>query len=280
MRKLTGALALCAAVAISPTTGAMTTDGDWSDWFSYSGNVASNNWDETLVSLNSAGTRALNDEEGPTPGRGGQAYDIEQIFYMYEDADANALTGGVLRIGLVTGFPAEGVSVDDLYAGDMFIDFGNSGDFDVAVATSTSNDNVEVPGGVDSDYFGNNYLNDGTSNWIVREPTLFPEIATPWRVNRNQSIENLLNSSVAWGRMGAHSFLEIAVEIDGGLEDIISNPLGGVGLHWTMECGNDVIRVQDNLPLVAGTNPIPEPSTLILLGMGAMGVALRTRFTA
>lgn len=197
---------------------------------------------------------------------------------MFEDADANALSGGTLRIGLVTGFPPEGRPLDDLYAGDMFIDFGNTGGYDLAVATSTSGINAEVPGGVDSDYFQNNYVNDGTANWSVRDPTIYPG-STPWRVARNAAIENQLLTTVAWGKMGVRYFLEIAVVVDGGLEEILTNPQGGVGLHWTMECGNDVIDVRDDTPFAPFT-PIPEPSTFILLGMGTLGVALRKKFIA
>ncbi len=257
------------------SVGALTTDGDWSDWFSYGGNVASNVWDEGLVTLSLGTIRTLNDEEGPTPGVGGQAYDIEQIFYAFSDDDPNAVTGGTLHIGLVTGYPPEGHPLDNLFAGDMFIDFGNTGDYSLAVATSTSPVNPDVPGGVDADYFGNNYGNDGTPNWTVRDPVFFPA-SGPWRVNRNPAIENLLTSSVAWGQQGVHYFLEISVDIDAALEDVLTNPDGGVGLHWTMECGNDVIDVIDDTPLI----PIPEPATFILMATGLLGLALRGRFTA
>ena len=268
-------LALGVMFGFVPAAGAITTDGNWSDWFTYGGNVASNTWNENLVTLANAGIRTQNDEEGPTPGFGGQHYDIEQIFYMYQDADPNALTGGTLRIGLVTGFPPEGVVFDDLYSGDMFLDFGNTGGYDLAIATSTSGINLEAQGGVDSDFFGNNYLNDGTANWGIQDPTLFPG-STPWRVNRNAAIENQFSSTVAWGQMGVHYFLEIGLQVDGGLEDILTNPLGGIGLHWTMECGNDVIDVRDDTPFA----PIPEPSTFVLLGMGALGAMLRKKFSA
>lgn len=280
MISTTRALVTVAVIGLSSAAGAITTDGNWSDWFTYGGNVGANTWDENLVILNPLNIRTQVDEEGPTPGGGGQRYDIEQIFYAFEDADLNALTGGVLHIGLVTGFPPQGWPLDDFFAGDMFVDFGNTGDYSVAIATSTSTVGDEVPGGVDADYLGNNYFNDGTANWTTRAPRLF-SFSDPWRVERNPAIENSFTSNVAWGQVGVHYFLEISLDIDAAIEEVLTNPDGGVGLHWTMECGNDVINVRDNLPLVPGPLvPIPEPSTFALMGIGMAGMALRKKFSA
>jgi hypothetical protein len=138
MRSAIGVFATIAAMGLTSAAGAITTDGDWSDWFTYTGNVGFNTWDENLVILNSINIRTQVDEEGPTPGGGGQTYDIEQIFYIFEDADLNVLSGGVLHIGLVTGYPPDGRPADDLFAGDMFVDFGNTGSYSLAIATSTS----------------------------------------------------------------------------------------------------------------------------------------------
>jgi hypothetical protein len=40
------------------------------------------------------------------------------------------------------------------------------------------------------------------------------------------------------------------------------------GFHWTMECGNDVIE---------GKVPVPEPSILLLFGMGLFGLGIVSR---
>ncbi len=280
MIRTSRALVTVVVIGLSSAAGAITTDGDWSDWFTYGGNAGANTWNENLVTLNTPSTRTQVDEEGPTPGGGGQPYDIEQIFYAFDDNNLNALTGGVLHIGLVTGFPPQGRPLDDLFAGDMFVDFGNTGDYSVAIATSTSTVGDEVPGGVDADYLGNNYFNDGTANWTTRAPRDFSS-SDPWRVERNPAIENLFTTNVVWGQVGVRYFLEISVDVDAAIEDILTNPDGGVGLHWTMECGNDVINVLDDQPLEPEPElPIPEPSTFALMGLGMAGMALRKKFSA
>ncbi len=39
-----------------------------------------------------------------------------------------------------------------------------------------------------------------------------------------------------------------------------------IGYHWTMACGNDVVE--------GGGKPVPEPGTLILLGLGVLGLGM------
>lgn len=273
-----------AMAIVAGNASAISADGDWSDWFTYDpvlNDVSLNDWNQQFV-IDQLGTNVQyqnpvlgiytthggnvqpgnTDGDGTTPGFGGQEYDIEQIVYFFDDIDPlNDNSGGKLYIGLVTGFPPGGTV--DYLAGDLFFGFGNGSGLTYALGVSEN--------AVDAARLGQVF----TGGPII-DPNPFntPE-TTPYRMGGSPSalFTAGFNPVVAWGGVGTHYFLEVCLDIDGGTESLLTDPLGGLNVHWTMGCGNDYITVQDGKT----SNPVPEPTTMVLLGMGVLGMAMRAR---
>jgi len=252
---------------------AITVDGEWNDWFSYGG-TSGENWNQGAASGSLLNPNIRFQDDAENDASGGQNYDIEQIFYYFQDTDANAYTGGTLYIGLVTGYEPTNSTYR---AGDFFIDLGYTGGpatYDLAIATGTES----------SSRFSDVWYNDGwsTSGVVIASHAN----GSPYRVrNTLPGATSYGNAQVDWdygvGPGDKHNFLEIALAIDGNLEPSIA--LGGLGLHWTMACGNDYIDVFDRNPLstvpTTPNTPVPEPATMVLLGMGAGLMAVRKKFS-
>lgn len=272
-------LVLAASVCWSFSAGAMTTDGNWNDWFGWTvggapvgaGNNASsggNNWNANGPDLFAPGVVYASVPDGTFPGAGGQDYDIEAVMLFFDD-NTNRL-----HFGMVTGFNSTGAfgAGGPHYAGDVFFGLGGgpAGDFAVTVGEEASRA---------GQLFGN-------TGWTTTDPNVAAHVpfATPYRVDENAGgvvdLTVARDVQVSWGHnvngSTEHNFLEVSFLLDALEVEAVTGDQGGVSLHWTMLCGNDVVDFATDEPLA----PMPEPATVALLGMGIAGFALRKRFVA
>ncbi len=281
------------------------------NWFTYSTpSSLYQDWYESRVSIDGAPISGIVNEPGfappgynlyhigtgqdsTSPGIGGQNFDIEQGFYGF----SGNMSGGILYIGLVTGFDPTGVRTgnNNYFAGDFFLNLGdqtigpNAG-YDLAFGTA-----VAGPGPVLAANNAPPTVNEATSRlgqawdlsqtWTSTSVSLpaHRPIADPYRVGTGSGYGGAYE--VAWmldilGNRSDHNLLQIAVSLDAAQTAQLAQ--GGFGAHWTMQCGNDLLPIVGSviIPLAPGPlAPIPEPATFLLFGTGLLGMALRTRQT-
>jgi len=233
------------------------------------------------------------DEEGPSPGAGGQAFDAEYLLYKMED--------NLLYLGLQSGFDLiDGYqyyntgSQDDYWAGDLALSFdgqviagpadplsiANSYEFgvDFGLFTADYNDNAvdavaDSQDGLGAGLDSAGVYRVGDGGWNTNMVNNYEAISSPFAMNQR------------WDGSGPNPYLTSLVLNTAGQEDqsyyrAVAFDMRDLGLnlsnlsmdvHWTMSCGNDIISGNQEIS-------VPEPGVVFLLASGLLGLVGTRRF--
>lgn len=243
--------------------------------------VSKGNWAPTSAPVNTYWTSEDFTDDGPgyvSPGWGGQPFDAEAAYIGFQ--------GGKAYIAVVTGLPQSGSKDPYRYdnpdyagwhpgdwgvsnerywydAGDIGISI--NGNYQFAITTRPNNTNSTgspTPGA--GMLVGGNLLWDNPKGWDTESgSTDWGGVSNPW-VAIGFDNATALGSSFRYSRIGDSDSYAIEAILDNAMLALNNGDI--LGLHWTMECGNDAIDLVDDVN-------VPEPSTILLMSSGIAGIA-------
>ncbi len=239
-------------------------------------------WTEFQDSDNGSNPEDYRNGSYVNPGYGAQAFDAEYLFYK--------LDGDILSLGLQTGFDiGDGkysTGGTDYWAGDLALSFDGSINYSHAVDFGLETKDwgqhlVGADGGVSSGgtHVGSHsadgidaaglYENVGWNTHVISAHSA----SNPFAMGdgnlvdaggTNYDFAALNTSFTGTTEFGDASFYrQVSFNISQFRQS--DNTLS-VNAHWTMSCGNDAVNGSIH-------EPVPEPGTIALLGVGLAGLA-------
>ncbi len=204
------------------------------------------------------------------PGWGGQAYDAEALYVTFDST--------YLYIALVTGHnpnTPNNPSENTYSAGDFALNFWSGSD------DHTYEFGIRTPhkGNKSNKFFTTGVYRTTNDDWS-KDPLWKTEAVTSLDMSQLKDQDRVGSATMSIKKgpnnigagSGPHWIYEISVDKDL-FGDAFKNN-NGLNISWTMNCANDVITVEDDIPA------IDEPPVWALLGLTLPAVFWRRRRSA
>jgi len=230
-------------------------NGNLSDWGVTPGHYGFSDWQP-----NEGIFWVVDDQTGDIytylgPGYGGQFYDVEAIYFDYDNDYA--------YIAIVTGFPQSGRDYGGyyFYPGDIALDFGIDGSYEYGIITSSNRPSYALSGSPGYVY----KVTSWATAYEGTHPGIWHGVSDPTVIKGGEQKRNV---SLYYKSAGdEHYVIETSVPLNI-FGDDWQIPLR---IHWTETCGNDYLNL----------DVIPEPSSIFLLSLGLFGLGslLRKKYS-